>query len=80
MDFYLSENPDAQGALYLGSDVYDVGDYGSMITGQITYDGEFEGFLTATVTDAAGNTSQFSTAVISIDFPDEMFSDRFESL
>jgi hypothetical protein len=79
VDFYLSENPDAQGALYLGSDVYDVDDYGSMITGQIPYDGEFEGFLTASVTDAAGNTSQFSTAVISIDFPDEMFRDRFES-
>jgi hypothetical protein len=82
VDFHLSADPDAEGAIYLGSDIYEVGDYGSMVIGQIPHDIQYEGYLTATVTDLAGNTSQFSTAIIPIqnpeDLPDELFNDRFE--
>ncbi len=82
VDFHLSADPDAEGAIYLGSDVYEVGDWGQMVTGQIPHDIEFEGYLTAKVTDAAGNTSQFSTTFIPIqdpgELPDELFDDRFE--
>ena len=82
VDFHLSADPDAEGAIYLGSDVYEVGDWGQMVTGQIAHDIQFEGYLTTKVTDAAGNTSQFSTTVIPIqqpeDLPDELFNDRFE--
>ena len=80
IDFYLADGNTSEGLTYLGFDLYQSAQAGSWKTGTLTPPtlGEgIEGWIIATATDSAGNTSQF-TIDGAFANQDLLFRDRFQ--
>lgn len=82
IDFYLADSGSNQGRTYLGTHTYQAGDAMGFVVGTLTPPAgtPMFGNLTATATDAAGNTSQFTSVPVLLgEQQDSIFADRFRN-
>lgn len=80
IDFYLAASGSNQGRIYLGTHVYETSDSMGFVVDTLSPPAgtPMFGNLTATATDAVGNSSQFSSGPVFLgEQQDSIFSDRF---